>query len=238
LLAESARDALLRLTGETHWTDVAVWKAWWTENSENFEPAPLDDAEFKKRHAELLAKLGDGLGGGIAAQFYGKKVKGKNILFLLDASGSMEEEGRMDRLKNELSHMIEQMEESFSFGFVMFPLDTFPSRGIEPADKRMKDRAARFIERLSPKGGTPMAQALRFAFEKIVTPVTEVGIFAVRDLGVTETVGDDHRAVARLFSGLSQAKVVARVTHGFVIGKSHSGQILSVQANRALSQGA
>ena len=50
----------------------------------------------------------------------------------------------------------------------MFPMDTFPGRGIEPVSERFQKRAASYIGDLTPGGATPMGEAIDYTYDKIV----------------------------------------------------------------------
>ena len=52
-----------------------------------------------------LADLGSGMAGGATASFFGTKVEGERILYMLDNSGSMKR-GRMETLVAELSKSV------------------------------------------------------------------------------------------------------------------------------------
>lgn len=170
LLEEPARNGLLRLTGQEHWTDADSWRTWWAKANAggDYAPAVLPDPDFAVRHAKLLEENGDGFGGGVAAMFYGRKVTGKNLLFLLDASASMRSDGRIERLRDELGTMLPGLSPRRRFGFVLFPIETWPNGPLVPATEENVVRAIQYANFIRPDANTPMMAAFRHAFEKVV----------------------------------------------------------------------
>lgn len=161
VIGTEARTALTRLTGERHWRDAAAWTTWWKDAKSGFQPAKIAEADLEK----LVKELADA--DEAILDFYGIKLEGQYILFLLDSSGSMQGE-RMESLKRELLGLLQSMDESYRFGMVLFPMDRFPTRGIEPATARFKEKAARFIDKMNALGGTPLSESVEYAFEKVV----------------------------------------------------------------------
>ena len=178
------RDSLLRLTGQEHWWDQAAWKTWWSENGASYHPFMMEDEAFAKLHAKLTREKGAGV---MAAEFYDREVTGKNILFLLDCSGSMlqpayESSGsRLDRLKSELEGLLEQLDEEYELGFVLFPHDALPSRGIAKLDTSFLKKAGKFIEDLEAEGPTPMGEALNYSYLKVVAKYNVDTIYLLSD---------------------------------------------------------
>ncbi|MEM7699083.1 MAG: VWA domain-containing protein [Verrucomicrobiota bacterium] len=166
LLNLHARDALLRLTGESHWMDKTGWENWWEGTGGVYDPKPLDDETFAKRHEELVAAKGDG--SSLASEFYGRSVVGKNLLFILDTSGSMFLADRINYLKQEMDSMVQGLSEKHSFGILTFPEQNVPGRDFGQAEEKHKERNLEFINEMTPSGQTPMIEALEYAFKRIV----------------------------------------------------------------------
>ena len=163
---DASRASLFKLTGQKFGTQQDIWAKWWEDNGKTFEVKEQTDsavtaykAEEEKKRAEDPAVK--------EASFYGKPVEGKNILFMLDKSGSMKGE-RMKTLKSELIGLIQEMGEDRAFGFVMFPHASFPTRGIDTAKESYKKRAIKFAEGLEVTGTTPISGAVEYAFDKVV----------------------------------------------------------------------
>ncbi|MFK7850812.1 MAG: VWA domain-containing protein [Akkermansiaceae bacterium] len=184
VIGENARDALLRLTGESHWRDQQAWKRWWESNKASYSPKNLDDDAFTELHAKLLKANSQNQ---VGVNFYEREITGKNILFLLDRSGSMskasEEEGvdRIGKLKQELTTLVGSLDEEYRIGLVMFPMDTFPRRGIETVSSRFQKKALDYIDGLAARGGTPMAESAEHCYEKIVEKYNVDTIYLLSD---------------------------------------------------------
>ncbi len=72
-------DVLLKLTGKSLDGDFEMWKSWWAAHK-------TEVMEGKKFEQE-----GSGLAGGVkTVSFYGIRTHSKNILFIIDVSGSMD----------------------------------------------------------------------------------------------------------------------------------------------------
>lgn len=182
LLEEISRDALLRLTGEDHWTDAEAWNNWWREvgSEDSYHPNPLSEKEFVKMRDEL-ARAKDDPTGELAAVFYGRKIKGKSILFLLDASKSMENDGRIERLKQEFKTMFLELSPKRRFALILFPHDVFPSGPLVLATEENKSRATQFTKLIRPDGQTPMMAAFKYAFEELVVEENVDTIYLLSD---------------------------------------------------------
>ncbi len=198
LLVEEARDSLLRLTGQDFWTDAEAWRKWWESGETAL--APLDEDAFEAKRLELLDRLGDGLGGDLSAMFYGRKVRGQNLLFLLDVSDSMKIGGRMDRLRHELAVMIRDLAPECRFGLVLFPHDAFPTGRIREADRPYKVQALQFVSLIQPRGFTPMGTAIKFAFEEIVPEENVDALYLLSDGEPTDYPRERVRELIREYN--------------------------------------
>lgn len=194
------RTALTRLTGQEHWRDAAAWTGWWASAKKSgFKPAALDDAKL----TALVKKLAEA--DGMDLEFYGIKLEGQNILFLLDSSGSMQGP-RLEALKRELLSLLQAMDERYRFGMVLFPMDKYPSRGIEPATDEFKEKAARFIDRMSASGGTPVSDAVEYAFEKVVVEHNVDTIYLLSD-GAPDDPPEEVRLLIQGFNEMALTRI-------------------------------
>jgi len=90
-LAMEMDSALEALTGKTYYGDASLWARWWIANKEKFlrelaegkTPAALAGEEAKKAEAHK---------GAATTSFYGIQTASKRIIFVLDHSGSMQEQ--------------------------------------------------------------------------------------------------------------------------------------------------
>ena len=188
LLMGDARDSLLRLTGEQHWMDDMAWTKWWQQAEGNYEFKIMDDPAFEKLHKEMVAKFGDG--NSMNAEFYGRKLEGKNILFILDNSGSMLFEDRIVRLKSELEAMINNLDERYKIGLLVFPKSNVPGRDFDQATEKYKEKMLDFVSDMTPNGGTPMVEALEHALRRIVPRNNIDTIYLLSD-GIPTDLKDD-----------------------------------------------
>ena len=186
LLREVARDGLTRQTGLDHWNDVPGWLAWWKTNQADFVPQPMKAADYEKKIRTLRQASAD-----LSMEFYGIKLTGKNILFILDSSGSMLTDDRIGRLRDELSAMISQLHEGYQFGLIMFPMASIPGRDFDQADDRFKKRALEFVENLQADGDTPMGAAIDHAFGRIVPKKNVDTIYLLSDGVPTDMPPDE-----------------------------------------------
>ena len=139
LLTYEARDSLLRLTGEKHWTDQDDWIEWWRNNREAFQPEMLSTRSFNYQRQKLAALLG--AGSDFAASFYGRNIVGKRILFILDTSGSMYSYDRIVVLRSEMTGIIQSLSEAYEIGILTFPKPRFPGKDFGIADEKFRERS-------------------------------------------------------------------------------------------------
>lgn len=101
----------------------------------------------------------------------GFKFKGKNILFLIDVSGSMHLEDRMGQVKAGLKMLITSMPQEYKIDVIQFPgknkanyysLWSF----LQNLGENQKLEVYRFLSKLKPKGATPTRSALKYAMSR------------------------------------------------------------------------
>lgn len=99
-------------------------------------------------------------GGGLTgdgASFFGVEAQGTRFAYIVDVSGSMTGDGKMDRTKQELSRSISAMAETAEVSIVLYSTGARPLTGrvewIE-TDRSNKVRLRRDIADISPQGGT------------------------------------------------------------------------------------
>jgi hypothetical protein len=184
-LKEDFNDALVALAGVNKHGDYGAWKAWWDGNKEqvkggSYKPAPGEAAGGQ-----------DGKSQGTT--FYGVPVKSKNVVFVLDRSGSMAEpsewelppdvasggagdnsdlkpEGKrkIDIARWQLRRCVKQLPNGTEFNIIYFSHDwqVMSEKMVTMGDGTRKTALA-FVEKLEPQGGTnvfdPMEKAFSFS---------------------------------------------------------------------------
>jgi Ca-activated chloride channel family protein len=85
----------------------------------------------------------------------------KDVVFVVDRSGSMEQDGKMEQTRQALAYCIRRLGAQDRFGIVDFATDWSE---LEPrlvaADEANKQRALRYVERLDAMGGTNIEAGL------------------------------------------------------------------------------
>lgn len=144
---------LTEITGEKLAFDAAAWAKWWAENQATWKYPPRP-ARAPLRSVALN-------GGGT---YYGIPIYGQQIVFVLDTSGSMNNQ-RLPAAKRELIKAISNLRESVQFAIVVFNTDvkTWQKHLVyaTPANKRA---ASSYIESQNARGTTASYDALETAF--------------------------------------------------------------------------
>lgn len=108
---------------------------------------------------------GGGDGGG--AEFFGIGGKGGTFVYVVDLSGSMNEEGKWERARAELLRSIEHLTENQRYYVIFYNDGWYPMAADKPIDSTAKniDRTRRWVNRLWPGGGTYPVEALLHALK-------------------------------------------------------------------------
>jgi hypothetical protein len=112
-----------------------------------------------------LASYGTGLGGAPTAQFFGTKIEGRRIVFVLDNSGSMQQ-GRLETVIAELMRSVESLAEDQEFYVVFYSDMAYPLFYPNPADnyirptERNKQRLAAWLDTVELCLGDAVVDAL------------------------------------------------------------------------------
>ena len=96
-----------------------------------------------------------------------RELVNKDIVFVLDTSGSMADEGKMEKARSALLFGIQGLREADKFNVINFAGDAhlMESKMIS-AYADGKKRGADFVKKLSPNGGTNIDEALREALRQ------------------------------------------------------------------------
>jgi hypothetical protein len=90
----------------------------------------------------------------------------KDIIFVLDTSGSMDEKGKIGKALSALKFGVRKLNSEDRFNIVVFNTDSHKFReGLIPASAESKESAIKFLDRQAAAGGTNIDEALRDALE-------------------------------------------------------------------------
>jgi HEAT repeat protein len=150
-LADTIAKALERLTGMTLGDDADLWRAWWKENKDR------PPAETSRPNAPTTIS---------GPRYYGFGVRSSRVMFVLDVSGSMAWNERLETARKELVQVLEHLPARTRFGIVTFSevADPWTERLVFATPENVR-KAVRHVERLIAVGGTNSHDALRKAFQ-------------------------------------------------------------------------
>lgn len=125
--------------------------------------------------------IGSGSGGG-GTSFFGVGGRGSRFAFVVDVSGSMEAEGRLQAAIAELKRSIAALPDYASFYVVLFSsgprVPEFAERGWMRATRANVAQMRRWLDEQGPEGGTDPIEALRIVY---VLPQPPDVIFMLTD---------------------------------------------------------
>lgn len=102
------------------------------------------------------------------AELDDREVSAKDVVFVLDTSGSMGEEGKMDKAKAALRHGVGSLNPRDRFNIISFAgEERLMNERLIAADDAGRKQALDFIERMRATGGTNINDALMAAFKQI-----------------------------------------------------------------------
>lgn len=146
------------------------------EQDPSLELAPeVAAAELEISHAGAVPALsgsgsGDATtleGGGAGTTFFGVSSRGTRFAYIVDVSGSMSEEGKIDVCMRELARSIEMLPDYASFYIVLFASEiAVPpmQEGWTRAQDATVSRFIRWLSRIDPRGGTRPQPAFQQVF--------------------------------------------------------------------------
>jgi Mg-chelatase subunit ChlD len=164
-LRDEITKGLRMLTGIDQGTTSDRWMRWWNGEGADFELPSLEDAiAAAEMRQENKAK------GGTIASFYGLDVASDRIAFVMDTSGSMNEEQgrgtRMDAASAELEQSLEKYPAGAWFNLVFFSTEvTAWKEAMVKMDDFTRSSALDYVSRQRPGGATAIYDALRRVFD-------------------------------------------------------------------------
>lgn len=115
------------------------------------------------------ARGGDGKGEGFSAKaatdFFGISGYGQTFVYVVDCSGSMNENGKFERARYELLHSIEQLNKNQRYFVIFYNHQTHPMEGDKPvfASPERIAKTTQWISLAEADGGTNPLPALTIA---------------------------------------------------------------------------
>lgn len=96
------------------------------------------------------------------------EVVKKDVVFVLDTSGSMLDNGKIDQAKNALNFCISSLKESDRFNLITFATDVRPFKpGLQGVTKDIREEALKWVKDIEARGGTNINDALLAALGMI-----------------------------------------------------------------------
>lgn len=177
-LADEIVKTLVELTGGSFGDNPRAWRDWWQEYGATFEgrgPSARVTGWIDKQKADRAAKDGPGRGGASRPQggestFYGIKTRATRILFILDVSGSMEEEVVDGGTKHaqaiaELKRAIGNLPAAGAFNVIFYNEDVSVWKDqMQKATDANKKAAYAWVDATKAAGATNIFDALEKGF--------------------------------------------------------------------------
>jgi uncharacterized protein YegL len=180
--------SLFQLTGQDFTNDPDKWQAWLTAQGANIPWKMLPRSEYADflKLQKLLKPLDDDPAMKMGS-FYGLEIRGKGALFILDVSGSMNNDGRIGKLQAQMSGLLTALQNKSNklrYGILTFGASVdscFPARGIAVNDEKNHQQAVQFVERLQASGSTPMCEAFNHALTRMLPEGSIDAIYFLSD---------------------------------------------------------
>jgi len=162
------------------------------------------------------------------AQLNEREVVAKDVVFVLDTSGSMAEDNKMDKAKAALRHGVSSLDARDRFNIISFAGEEhlMSERLIAGNDAGKKD-AREFIERMKATGGTNINDALAAAYKQIQSNDRPQLIVLITD--GQPTVGETQPK--RILENVKQKKNASVRLFTFGVGYDVNTLLLDALAN-------
>jgi Ca-activated chloride channel family protein len=133
-----------------------------------------------------------------------REYPAKDVVFVLDVSGSMEEEGKMEKARRALLHGVRGLRPGDRYNVIAFSGETrLMEEGLIAADAAGRRRGEQFVEGLRPRGGTNINDALVEAMGQFPRTGTRPRLLVFLTDGLP-TVGET--SVERIIQNVTQAR--------------------------------
>lgn len=162
------------------------------------------------------------------AELNEREVVAKDVVFVLDTSGSMAEDGKMDKAKAALRFGVNSLGARDRFNVISFAgEERLMSERIVAADEAGKNQAREFIERMRATGGTNINEALVAAFKQLQSGDRPQMIVLITD--GQPTVGETQ--ASRILANAKQANKTSARLFTFGVGYDINTLLLDGLAN-------
>lgn len=152
-----------------------------------------------------------------------RELLDKDIVFILDTSGSMADEGKMEKAKAALMFGIRGLREGDRFNVINFAGEEhLMERGMIDADVRGIKRGEEFVQRLKPNGGTNINDAVRAGMRQFDSSSrTKIMVFMTDGL---PTVGETN--ADKIIKNATETKVEGLRLFTFGVGYDVNTRLL------------
>lgn len=156
-----------------------------------------------------------------------REIANKDVVFVLDTSGSMADAGKMDKARAALLFGIRTLRDGDRFNVIGFAgEERLMETGLIAADARGKKRGEEFVQGLKPTGGTNINDALRAGMRQFdASDRTKLMVFMTDGL---PTVGETN--ADRIIKNAGETKVPGLRMFTFGVGYDVNTRLLDMLA--------
>lgn len=145
-----------------------------------------------------------------------RELVNKDIVFVLDTSGSMADEGKMEKAKNALLFGIRTLRDGDRFNIVSFAgEERLMEKGLVAADASGKRRGEEFVKKLTPTGGTNINDSLVASLKQFDKSDRPKMLVFMTDGNPTVGVTDAEKIIANLKAAKNKDVDVRMFPFGF-----------------------
>lgn len=203
---------LRSISGEATGIDVETWQAWWKYHRDEFEFPPFNQRVRDIDNMTVVAEDGS------YSRYYGMSIYAKKVVFVIDASTSMEGV-RLAAAKRELLQAIQELPADTEFAVVAYNSRAWAwQQQLQPANASAKRDAAAFVLALQPEGKTASFDALAAAFGYD----TEAMYFLSDGVPTTGRITNPN-AILKAIEELNRGRYVSIYTIGIQAGAEGAG---------------
>ncbi|MCA9000918.1 MAG: HEAT repeat domain-containing protein, partial [Planctomycetes bacterium] len=173
-LAYEFGETLFRLTGKNFGTNSKTWQLWYDQEGKDAEILSPGELKEAQRQRALKAQKERSR----PARFFGMEIRSARVIFIVDVSGSMNEElrghyvgergqVRMERAKEELIAAIDGLQKGTRFDMIAFSggVDNWAEKPLAESQEPDHEKAKEWVSSLGAGGGTNLYGSLEKAFE-------------------------------------------------------------------------